>query len=45
LYRALDVDTPLRRGGATASSPERSLTPFQLSRYFDYCSEMLSITS
>jgi len=30
---------------ATASSPERSLTRFQLSRYLDYCSELLSVTS
>jgi hypothetical protein len=29
----------------TASSPPRSLTRFQLSRYLDYCSEMLSLTS
>jgi len=27
----------------TASSPRRVLTPFQLTRYLDYCSEMLSI--
>jgi hypothetical protein len=30
---------------ATASSPPRTLTRFQLSRYLDYCSEMLSLTS
>ncbi len=29
----------------TASSPERAMTAFQLSRYLDYCSEMLSLTS
>jgi hypothetical protein len=29
----------------TPSSPPRSMTPFQLSRYLDYCSEMLSIIS
>jgi hypothetical protein len=29
----------------TASSPERRLTLFELSRYLDYCSEMLSILS
>jgi hypothetical protein len=29
----------------TASSPQRSMTPEQLGRYLDYCSEMLSITS
>ena len=27
----------------TPSSPEQRLTPFQLSRYLDYCSEMLSL--
>jgi hypothetical protein len=30
---------------ATQSSPERTLTRFELVRYLDYCSEMLSITS
>jgi len=29
----------------TMSSPERSLTRFQLSRYLDYCSELFSLTS
>ena len=29
----------------TASSPERSMTPFELARYLDYCAEMLSLTS
>ncbi len=29
----------------TKSSPERRLTPFQLTRYLDYCTEMLSLTS
>lgn len=29
----------------TPSSPVRSLTPFELSRYLDYCSEMLSLTA
>ena len=28
---------------ATKSSPKHSLTPFELERYLDYCSEMLSI--
>ncbi|MCR9199616.1 MAG: hypothetical protein NXI04_13290 [Planctomycetaceae bacterium] len=27
----------------TKSSPKRTLTPFQLTRYLDYCSEMLSL--
>jgi len=30
---------------ATASSPHRTMTRFQLSRYLDYCAEMLSLTS
>ncbi len=29
----------------TASSPERSMTPPELGRYLDYCSELLSLTS
>jgi len=29
----------------TASSPERTMTPHQLTRYLDYCTEMLSIVS
>lgn len=29
----------------TPSSPKRTLTPFQLMRYLDYCSEMLSLTA
>jgi hypothetical protein len=29
----------------TASSPQRAMTRFELSRYLDYCSEMLSIIS
>lgn len=29
----------------TASSPERALSRFELARYLDYCSEMLSIVS
>jgi hypothetical protein len=31
-------------GEASSLLPERSLTRFELSRYLDYCSEMLSIT-
>ena len=30
-------------GKRTKSSPERTLTPFQLARYLDYCSELLSL--
>lgn len=29
----------------TSASPERSLTPFELVRYLDYCSEMLSLAA
>jgi hypothetical protein len=29
----------------TASSPERALTPYELTRYLDYCSEMLSLAA
>jgi len=29
----------------TRSSPDRPLTPFQLIRYLDYCSELLSLTA
>jgi hypothetical protein len=32
-------------GMGTASSPRLELTPFELSRYLDYCSEMLSLIS
>jgi hypothetical protein len=30
---------------ATPSSPKRSFTRFELARYLDYCSELLSLTS
>ena len=29
----------------TASSPVRTMTPYELSRYLDYCTEMLSLTA
>jgi hypothetical protein len=32
-------------GGKTESSPVRTLTPYDLSRYLDYCAEMMSLTS
>jgi hypothetical protein len=38
-----DPDQFLPDHAATASSPQRSLTPAQLTRYLDYCSEMLSL--
>ena len=40
-----DPDTVLAPTMATASSPRRAMTRFQLSRYLDYCSEMLSLTA
>jgi hypothetical protein len=30
---------------STPSSPQRMLTPYELIRYLDYCSELLSLTS
>ncbi|MCB0331950.1 MAG: hypothetical protein KDD55_00555 [Bdellovibrionales bacterium] len=39
-----DPERALSRGNRTASSPENTLTLFELSRYLDYCSEMLSLT-
>jgi hypothetical protein len=37
---------PSRAGGApTRSSPSETLTPFELKRYLDYCSEMLSLAA
>jgi len=32
-------------GGKTVSSPARALTRFEVARYLDYCSEMLSLTA
>jgi hypothetical protein len=32
-------------GADTESSPKRTLTPFELTRYLDYCSEALSVIS
>ncbi|MEM9480017.1 MAG: hypothetical protein AAGA58_10225 [Verrucomicrobiota bacterium] len=40
-----DPDRILRKEGEnTVTSPKTNLTPFQLRRYLDYCSEMLSLT-
>ncbi len=38
-----DPMVALGRGTATASSPQRDMTAFELGRYLDYCSEMLSL--
>lgn len=40
-----DPDVVLTPEMATASSPERRMTRFQLARYLDYCSELLALTS
>ena len=40
-----DPSSVLGSDHATASSPERTMTPFELTRYLDYCTEMLSLTS
>lgn len=40
-----DPESLLWDGPHTDSSPERVMTPFELGRYFDYCSELLSIIS
>src|SRR5947208_4716281 len=40
-----DPDQVLAEGAATASSPHRPMTRFELSRYLDYCAELLSLTS
>lgn len=40
-----DPDMVLYPERDTASSPERLMNRFELGRYLDYCSEMLSITS
>jgi hypothetical protein len=39
-----DPERLLRRYQTTDVSPRQSMTPFELSRYLDYCSEMLSLT-
>lgn len=40
-----DPDRLVQPGPDTPSSPHRSLTSFQMGRYLDYASEMLSVTS
>jgi hypothetical protein len=40
-----DPSTIVSVAGKTASSPARTLTRFELTRYLDYCSEMLSLTA
>lgn len=41
-----DPERTTGRGGAdTQSSPKRTLTPFELTRYLDYCTEALAVIS
>jgi hypothetical protein len=40
-----DPSAAVSVGGKTASSPARTLTPYELSRYLDYCAEMMSLTA
>ena len=40
-----DPERVVRGGESTASSPERKMTAFELGRYLDYCSELLSLIS
>ena len=42
---AQDPERLLVKGPDTESSPKREMTAFQLTRYLDYCSELLSIIS
>lgn len=39
-----DPERVLQRGQLTPSTPQIDMTSFELSRYLDYCSEMLSFT-
>ena len=39
-----DPTVILNAGPRTASSPDRSMTEFQLARYLEYCAEMLALT-
>jgi hypothetical protein len=39
-----DPERTFRKGSDTASSPKRVMTNFELNRYLDYCSEMLSLS-
>lgn len=40
-----DPDTAMREQHNTAASSPQRLTPFELGRYLDYCSELLSVSS
>lgn len=40
-----DPSVTVTVAGKTASSPQRALSPYELTRYLDYCSEMVALTS
>jgi hypothetical protein len=40
-----DPERVVRPGGNTPASPKRVMTAFEMNRYFDYCSEALSLLS
>jgi hypothetical protein len=40
-----DPSSVVKFGGKTPSSPARTMSRFELTRYLDYCSEMLSLTA
>lgn len=40
----LTKDPGVLDGPATAVSPKRTMSPYELTRYLDYCSELLSLT-
>jgi hypothetical protein len=42
---AKDPERVCNAGPDTPSSPKRTLTPFELGRYLDYCSELLALTA
>ncbi len=41
----LTKDPSMLGGARVSSSPERTMSPFELMRYLEYCSEMLSLTA
>ena len=41
----LTKDPGMIGGARTSASPDRDLTPFELQRYLDYCTEMLSLAA
>ncbi len=40
-----DPSVTVTVAGTTTSSPQRVLSPYEVTRYLDYCSEMVSLTS